>query len=380
MPPRLLLQLIAVILGAGLSAACGSPGAIVTPLPLDGASYVPGTEWRTAQPEQVGMNEAPLRQAVRMIESGEVRDLSSLLVVREGYLVLEEYFNGSSRGDVHTMQSVTKSVTSLVVGAAVDAGRLRVTDAVAAVLPASYASAFAPDPRKGRITVEHLLQMRAGINFYESPYSGSPLERLNNSSGDWTMLALSEPMNAEPGERWQYNSGGVIALAAVVRAATGQRFDLFAAERLFGPVGITTQRWVLSPFDGLAHAGGGLSLRAVDLARIGYLVLRRGAWGSKRVITEDWINRSQQPVTRQAVNYGGSPADYGYLWYQYPITPGGNTTDWNNVIIAATGNLTQWLFVVPRDDIVMVVTGTGNRSFSEPPRWLQNFVLPAVRR
>jgi CubicO group peptidase (beta-lactamase class C family) len=315
-----------------------------------------------------------------MIESGEVRDLSSILVIRQGYLVLEEYFNGSSRGDVHTMQSVTKSVTSLIVGAAVDARHLRTSDAVSEILPASYASAFASDPRKQRITVEHLLQMRAGINFYESPYPGSPLERLNTSNGDWTMLALSEPMNAEPGERWQYNSGGVIALAAVVRAATGQRFDLFAAEKLFTPIGVTTQQWTLSPFDQLPHAGGGLRLRAVDLARVGYLVLRRGAWGSQRVISEDWINRSVQPITRQAVNYGGSPADYGYLWYQYPLSPGGTTTDWNNVIIAATGNLTQWLFIVPRDDLVMVVTGIGNRSFSEPLWLLKNLVLTAVER
>ena len=362
-------------------AGCGGtpPEEAPPPLPLDGPSYVPGAEWRTADPRQVGMDPRALDRAVDAVASGRVRDVDALVVVRHGYVVVERYFGSSHRNDVHTMQSVTKSVAALVVGAAVDAGALRVDAPIFSVLPQYAAAAGLPgDARKGRVTVEHLLTMRAGIDFHESPYAGSPLQRLNESRGDWALLALSEPMNAEPGARWQYNSGGVIALAAAVREATGQRFDDFARARLLAPIGVTTERWVTSPFDGLPHAGGGLNLRAVDLARVGYLVLRGGRWGERRVISEEWLARMLRPVTRRPIAWGAYAPDYGYLWYQFPVAPGADTAERDGVIWAAAGNMTQWLFVVPRHDLVVAVTGRGNGSFSEPIRLLYDDIIPAV--
>ena len=363
-----------------LAAGCGrgaAPDDALPPLPLDGASYVPGAEWRTAAPAQVGMDPAPLDRMLDAVASGRVRDVDAVVVVRHGYVVAERYFGGSRRDDVHTMQSVTKSVAALVVGAAVDAGALRLDAPILAVLP-QYAAAAAGDERKRRVTVEHLLQMRSGIDFHESPYAGSPLQRLNDSRGDWALAALAEPMNAEPGARWQYNSGGPIALAAAVREATGERFDAFARARLFAPIGVTTERWALSPFDGLAHAGGGLALRAVDLARVGYLVLRGGRWGDRQLLSAAWIARALRPVTRRAVSYGAHALDYGYLWYQLPLTPGAETAARDAAVWAAAGNMTQWLFVVPRHDLVVVFTGRGNGSFSEPIRLLYDDVIAAV--
>jgi CubicO group peptidase (beta-lactamase class C family) len=363
------------------AAACwGSnpgPGEELPPLPLDGPSYVPGAEWRTAAPRQVGMDPAALDRAVDAIASGRVRDVDALVVVRHGYVVVERYFGGSRRDDVHTMQSVTKSVTALVVGAAVDAGALAVDAPILSVLP-QYAALAAGDDRKRRVTVEQLLEMRSGIDFYESPYPGSPLERLNTSRGDWARAALAEPMNAEPGARWQYNSGGPIALAAAVREVTHERFDDFARTRLFAPIGVTSQFWVVSPFDSLPHAGGGLNLRAVDLARVGYLVLRGGRWGDRQLLSAAWLARALRPVTRRAISYGPYALDYGYLWYQLPVAPGAETGERDGAIWAAAGNLTQWLFVVPRHDLVVVVTGRGNGSFSEPIRLLYDDIIPAV--
>src|SRR5262245_998230 len=259
--------------------ATGSLPASATPvssLPADASTYYPDSTWRTATPEQVGVPGDVLARASQRIASRTWRGLDSFLVVRRGYLVHETYYGSSSRDDVHTMQSVSKSIASLVTGIASDQGSLGIEAPVLSLLP-QYANA-SPDPRLSRVSLRHLLEMRSGINFYENPYPGSPLELLNNSSGDWVRIVLEQPFNAEPGALWQYNSGGVIALGAAVASATSTPFQVLARERLFTPLGISGQYWVVSRYDATVHTGGGLYLRALDLAKLGYLVLKQGQW------------------------------------------------------------------------------------------------------
>lgn len=190
------------------------------------------------------------------IRAGELGPLDSLLIARSGRLVVEEYFRASGPSDVHTLQSVTKSVTSLLVGIAADEGRLEVDDRVLGFFP-EYADLRGRDPRRDALGVEDLLTMRSGIEWSEEPYEGSDLARLNTSAGDWVRFVLDHPMREAPGVTWQYNSGGVIVLSGVLRRATGAMPDLFARDALFAPLGIAGERWARSPFDGLPHTGGG---------------------------------------------------------------------------------------------------------------------------
>ena len=362
----------------GASAPGADPDAQDT-VPRNGASYVPDTTWRTARASQIGLDSSRLAALGQRLQSGAIPDISSLVIVREGYLVVERYFNGSGRDDVHTMQSVSKSVTSLVAGIAADQGKLDPQSLIFDVLP-GYDDLATTDPRKRQISLRHLLEMRAGIDFHESPYAGSPLERLNNSGADWVRLALEPAMNALPGERWQYNSGGVITIAAAVRRLTGLQFDEFARTHLFRRIGITTERWSKSPYDGLAHSGGGLSLRAIDLARVGYLVLRNGMWGSDTIVSSAWLRAALAPVTLGAANYAGHRTDYGRLWWLLPIDAAGSSANRQDVIYTGIGNLNQWLFVIPRYDLVVVVTGKSNAAFGAPAAFLFSDILPAVRQ
>jgi len=342
----------------------------------DGATYFPAADWRAARPEQVGIDEGRIGALAQRMQSNAIPGLSSLVIVREGYLVFERYFNGSSRSDVHTMQSVSKSVTSLIAGIAADQGKLDVAASIFDVLP-TYQDLTVADPRKRNVTLRQLLEMRSGINFYESPYAGSPLERLNNSRDDWVRIALEPPMNANPGELWQYNSGGVIVIAAAVRRLTGVPFHEYARTQLFSRIGVSSALWYVSAYDSLAHAGGGLNLRALDLARIGYLVLRNGRWGSDQIVSEAWLRASLTPVTAGVANYGGHRTDYGRLWWMFAIDANGSTGNRAEAIYAGIGNLNQWLFVVPRYDLVVVVTGQSNAS--SPASFFFSDILPAVR-
>src|SRR5688572_29397736 len=317
--------------------ACGGTNGIESSsLPPDASTYYPDSTWRTATPEQVGVPSDVLARVGQRLASRTWRGLDSFLVVRRGYLVHESYYGTSSRDDVHTMQSVSKSITSLVTGIASDAGSLDIEAPVQSLMP-EYANA-SPDPRLARVTLRHLLEMRSGINFYENPYPGSPLENLNTSRGDWVRIALEQPFNAEPGALWQYNSGGVIALGAAVARATATPFYAFARERLFTALGISGQYWVVSGYDATVHTGGGLHLRAIDLAKVGYLVLKQGQWNGRQIVSSSWLLRSTAPVTFRASQFGGVPVDYGLLWWMAAIDPARSTADPDNRVLIASGN------------------------------------------
>jgi CubicO group peptidase (beta-lactamase class C family) len=366
----------------GVLLACGDASTTrptdVEQLPRDGPSYFPSaTTWRSADGDAVGMQASRLNALSERIAGGGHPGINSLIVVRHGYVVTERYFNGTSATTAQTVQSVTKSVTSLLAGIAVDKGLLAANARVLAVLP-EYQSLASTDARKGEITLRHLLEMRSGIDFYEAPYVGSPLERLNTSRDDWVRLALAEPMNANPGTSWQYNSGGVIVVGGMIRRVGGGDFYRFARENLFVPIGVTSQLWVYSPFDTLPHTGGGLRLNPLDLARIGYMVLRRGRWNDRQIVSEEWLNASMTRISNRPATLGGHVTDYGLLWWLMPLdgtSPSGGRDD---TIWMASGNLNNWLFIVPRHDLVVVVTGGDNRSFGAPVDFLYREILPAV--
>src|SRR5262245_34686660 len=170
--------------GLVLAACGGGAPATAPPRPADGPLTAPAAiagDWPVARPADVGLDEAALTAAANAVRRGERGTLHSLLVVRDGRLAVEEYFAGSSRDDVHTQQSVTKSVTSLLVGIAIDQGLIRsVREPVLSFFP-EHADLRGVDARRDAMTLEDLLTMRTGLLWSEEPYAGSDLERLNQS-------------------------------------------------------------------------------------------------------------------------------------------------------------------------------------------------------
>jgi CubicO group peptidase (beta-lactamase class C family) len=378
-PARRAARLATLAAAVALLARCGAENGPTDPpvelLPDDGATYWPGADWRRATPAQVGIDRAAIDALVARLRSNAVAGIHSLTIVRNGYMAVEEYFNGSSRDTVHTLQSVTKSVTSLLVGIAIADGKLRLSDSVVTLF-SKYPSLRDLDDRKRGVTARDLLTMRSGIDFYENPYEGSPLQILNTSRDDWVRLVLDRPMNDAPDGHWQYNSGGVIVLGGALRQVMGTNVNVFARERLFAPLGVQGQFWYVSPFDSLPHTGGGLNLRAVDMARIGYLVLRGGRWDGRQIVPADWIRASMVPRTRGASTWHGHAYDYGYLWWLSTFTrPGSATPD---TIYTASGAQGQWIFIVPRYDLVITFTSAA-ADFAAPVELVYTSILPAIR-
>jgi CubicO group peptidase (beta-lactamase class C family) len=334
--------------------ACAKPPAEPQPitLPDSGRTYFPGDAWRTLPPRGAGMNERQLTALSADMTRGKYGSLHGVVVIRYGFVVFEQY-NSWSRDQIHTMQSVTKSITSLLFGiaherqpAAFDLDR-----PVLAVFP-RYASIANLDDNKRALTLRHLLTMRTSMDFWEQPYAGSPLDQLNRSTDDWVKFVLDRRMLGGPGGGWAYNSGAAILMCGVIRELTSESVDVFALRELFAPIGIKSVSWGRSPFDGLPHCGGGLGLRAVDLARIGYLVLRHGKWGDQQVVPSAWLEASTRVDSHGAQLFFSSfNSSYGYFWWLFPHQRNGSDAE----VIAASGAGGQWLFVVPSLDVVVAV-------------------------
>jgi CubicO group peptidase (beta-lactamase class C family) len=387
-PARFASAGVALAIACASASACGGAAAeqsllVATPdtisVIVDGARSFPGAAWRTTTASRVGIDDAVLRSIVGRLGKGDLAGVESFLVVRRGYMVAEQYV-GVSGDAVHTMQSVSKSVTSLLVGIAMDEGKLASIDRPVLSFFPEYTTLANVDAAKRALTPRHLLQMRTSMDFWEQPYSGSPLQQLNDCGGcDWLRLILDRPMTGMPGDKWAYNSGGVIALGGVLYATTGVAADEYARQKLFTPLGITRSAWYTGSPNGLPHMGGGLSLRSADLVRIGYLVLRRGMWNGQRIVSERWLDSTTHRVTASTERYFPRNTDYGMLWWLFPRNNQPGPASGDDYVIAASGSGGQWMFIDPKNDLVVVFTGAlGSGSWPGVQVFFDE-LLPAVR-
>ncbi len=257
------------------------------------------------------------------------------------------FFQG---GTLHTLQSVTKSIVSLVYGVALARHDITTIDQPIAPFIPAHADAFRDSLRR-TITIRHLLTMTSGIDWPEGGGYGSDddiTQRMENSD-DWVAMVLAQPMKTVPGTTYHYNDGAAALLAEVFRGATGVDLQVYAQQHLFTPLGITDFHWKRSP-GGLTDSEGGLYLHPADLITLGQLMLNQGLWNGTRVVTAEWVAdavRGQLPVEP-----GQQPPrlNYGLMWWT--LSPGllqdpGAYFGW--------GYGGQYLFVFPRTRTVAVL-------------------------
>jgi CubicO group peptidase (beta-lactamase class C family) len=371
---------VAAALAALAALGCGDDASgPVVQLGADAESYWPDANWRTATPAEVRVDGAAISSLLSRLRSGSLGSEHAIVIVRKGYVIADAYFAGWTADSIHTEQSVTKSVASLVTGIAIARGDIRGVDQPLVELLSRYAPIANLDDRKRSLTVRDLLTMRTGMDWNEDSYAGSPLERLNNLQTDWLRFVVDWPMREQPGTRWQYNSGGVIALGGAIGIAAGMNTADYARTHLLRPIGIAGDKWYRGFPDALPHTGGGLLMTTRDLARVGYLVLRRGKWNATQVVPEAWITESTRPLVTPTYRIGGRTSSYGYLWWLYTLAGGPPDASTTDLVIAASGAQGQWLFVVPRHDLVVAINA-GITSGPDPAlEMLFGTIIPAMR-
>ena len=295
-----------------------------------------GDDWEISSPTAEGMDEAFLAEVYDMFyDEGRYYNALALLIVRNGKLVFETYSRGpKDRERLHHVQSVTKSVTSLVFGMVRDAGYFAVLDApCASFMPEKFAVA----PDKSAITPRHLLTMRSGIAFDNDVFS---VELHIKSPDDPVTYILGKPMYADPGEKFYYRDCDPHLLSALVSHVTGRTLEQWAKAYLFPEIGIAEYHWLEDP-EGTTTGAYGIYLKPRDLARLGQFVLQRGTWNSIEVISSGWVDES----TTFQTETGFSDFDYGYYWWTVPELNA----------FTAWGHGGNSIFIAPAKDLVVVM-------------------------
>ena len=351
--------------------------------------YADGLE--TASLVGVGMNEGPIESMMDYLNTNSSHTIHNILIIKDNKLVFEEYFRGYklnysspnlngelvdyTRTTDHPMQSISKSVTSVIFGIAVKEGYFPDLNKKIVEFFPEYADILSGD--KANVTIHHLLTMTSGIAWDESTYpigdSRNDITQLLASS-DPIKFILSKPLVSVPGTTFSYNSGSTNVIGAIIEKATGKGFLDFANQKLFDPLRSEGGAW--SGYrNGQIHASGGLYFKARELCKIGLLFLNDGQWEGSQIITPDWIDKSQYKQVSSNANFFPN-SGYGYYWWLTNFTAKGVS----HKCFFAAGWGDQYMFIIPTLNMIVEFNsgnynGTSNIS---PFDLMNNYILKAI--
>jgi len=363
----------------------------------------PAKDWAVDTPAHVGLDQNILAAFGADLSSGKYKLVDSIDVMRCGKLVYHHtyahdygaiygkeaktrgplnarltgpynyfdpawhpYYHGSG---LHSMQSVSKTVTSIIIGIAMTRGEFKARLDTPVLHYFDVTKVKNVDARKQRMTLQHVLTMSTGLDWHEEdvPYDDPRSDSsLMEATDDWVQYVIDKPMAEEPGKRFNYSSGATELLPYIFKKETGQDLEEYGKKYLFTPLSIDYY-WKRT-YLGVVDSEGGLYLRGEDLAKIGYLFLQDGMWKSKRIVSSDWVKQSLTP--RIDAEEG---MKYGYKWWLYP------RKDSQHFVWMAWGFGGQHLMVFPEEQLIVVFTGWQILSDEAPIPSLIARILPAVQ-
>src|SRR3954454_4273987 len=338
--------------------------------------------WATADLRSENFDVPLIARLIEHIRNNTYKNIHSLLLIKNGKLVLEEYFPGQEedgktqlyqRDTQHGIHSATKSVNSLLIGIAIDQKLIAGVDEKLSKFFPEYKTVFEKkDSGKDAIRLKHLLSMTAGLAWDESslPYTDARNDHVAmNHSKDQIRYVLERRLVAAPGTKFNYNSGISIVLGEIIHKVSGMHADKFAEQYLFKPLGISEYSWLKYP-SGLVQTGGGLYLRPRDMGKIGYLLLSGGRWQGKQIVSERWL--------RDSTKQQAPDRTYGYQWWLGKLPVG----DRQVITYGAQGRGGQFILAMPELQLVVVCTGwnDGNGLGEQAFDMLKRFILPADGR
>jgi CubicO group peptidase (beta-lactamase class C family) len=383
--------------------ACGGGGGndvapVPTPPPTGFEYRLPADlddGWNIRRAAEQGVDERALEIMMDAILEGQFEVIDSIAIAKSGTLVLDETIRtdldrhdsdvGNANLAIHAQFSVSKSITSLVVGIAIDEGHISSVDV-------PYLSLFPYeeydnwDERKNDITLHHVLAMQLGLqwNEWDPPYSSvdNQWNRFIASEHDFAKALLDLPVSADPGTEFAYNTAATVSLGQAIQNTVPLVLDDFALNELLLPLGITEIEIWRTP-TGLPNGGGGFFLRTRDAAKFGQLLLNDGTWNGERIISSEWLAES---VTQRTAIGWPDPSrwdwqvtGYGYQWWTGFYDDDGARVE----SIVAWGYGGQWVIVLPSLDVVVAINsngyGGGDAALNQAHALVADHILPALR-
>lgn len=354
---RLVLLLVLALIQALVTAGCsGNQGIREDKAMNTNETYYPGKVWRTSTPEAQGIDSEQLLKMFQTIQESKA-PIHSVLIIRNGFLVCEAYFQPFNQSIPHDQFSATKSFMSTLIGIAIDEGKIKSID--------QKVTEFFPDVTVPvndlgiqDLTLKDVLTMSAG-------HQSDSVDAVFNSS-NWAQDFFNLPFSTKPGERFLYDSGASHLLSAILQKATGKSADNYARQHLFNPLEIKDYTWEKSS-EGIYTGGWGIRMRPVDMAKFGYLILNKGVWNGKQLVSSGWIEEATKKHIDSA--WGDTPGDaYGYQWWMNAY--GGFRAD---------GFAGQNIFIMPDKNLIAVITAGSNYSEQyQPVKIMGDLIVPSL--
>lgn len=330
-------------------------------------------------PQTVKVDPKLINNLISDIRSDKIKNIHGLLIIKDDKLITEEYFGSFNRDELHYSASVSKSFASALLGIAIDKGffdgdiQTVLNKNVVELFP-KYADIISQDSLKKDLKLKHILSMTAGFEWDEHTYpytdSRNDCNRINNSNEPMKFL-FERKLIQKPGIDFYYNGGLSLSISYLFEEYTNMSVDDFANKYLFKPLGIDYYQWD-NVAHGLIDTDGGLTIKPIDQAKLGYLFLNNGIWNNQQIVSKEWVTTS----TKMQIKNDNMP-DYAYQWW------GGNYGVQNQTyfIYMASGHGGQKIVVIPQFNTVVVITQqVFNNQFGDLNfiAIMSDYILPAL--
>lgn len=319
-------------------------------------------------------NHDKIKALNKKIAQGRFEKINGIVVIKNGKLLIEEYFNGSKRASLHDTRSVGKSIASTMMGIAIDEKYIKDENRK---LKEFYDIKKYKNysPKKEEVTIKSLLTMSSGFIGDDGDFNSLGNEEFMYPTKNWVQFTLDLPMdeNKTIGENYNYISAGAVVLGDIIHKSVPNGLVRYADKKLFKPLNITNYKWQYTP-QKVGNTAGGIQLRAIDFAKYGQLYKNKGNWKGKQLISENWIKKSLSKQIKQPNTTNGY---YGYLFWNKTYTVNGK----NYEVSFSTGNGGNKIFIFKNIPFVVVITASAYNlpyAHSDVDKMMVEYILPAV--
>jgi CubicO group peptidase (beta-lactamase class C family) len=306
---------------------------------------------------------------VKATINGEFRDVHSILIWKDGKLVLEEYFYGYTEDKPHQLRSASKSFIGTLAGIAIDQGKIKnENEKLLPLFKDEYNVIENRDKRKEKLTIKDFLTYRHGMDCNDENPNSAGYELKMYESNDWIKFTLDLPMIEEPGVRSSYCTGCAQTIGRLVEVVTQVPLVEYADKNLFSPMGITNYKWRFKPDTSSASTFNQMYLRPRDILKLAMMYHDNGKWQGQQIVSGEWVRKT----------FEKDDVEFGYLWRHKYFDVDGKR--YNSYL--ATGNGGQKINIWPELNMITIFTGGNYNSYlygrqTPPNEMIPKYILKA---
>lgn len=306
------------------------------------------------------------------IEEGVFKKINSIVVLKEGKILIEEYFNGENRNSLHDPRSVGKSFASTIMGIAINDGLIKnETQTISDFYTLNQFQNFSK--AKEKATIKDLLTMSSGFDGNDEDDSSIGNEENMYPTEDWVKFTLDLPYQDSLKNKWHYFTAGVVLLGDILNKSVPNGLEKYAENKLFKPLEIKNYKWQYTP-QNVPNTAGGIQMNALDFAKYGQLYKNNGTWNNQQILSKTWVEKTltkHKQITNRDNEY------YGYLFWNKTFKA--NNKEYEAFYCAGNGG--NYILIFKNEPLVIVITASAYGQYYAHPQvneMISKYILPAI--